>query len=131
MRSRFVTLFVALTFLAAGAAAGQQPGQGKGKAKGKPKEPEPYTAHPDSKVQEGVPKGKILAQPEWKSQVFKDTIRNWWVYVPEQYKPDGPPADLMVFQDGNFYVKTPVNVPVVFDSLIHKGDLPVTVVVFI
>jgi enterochelin esterase-like enzyme len=130
MRSRLVTLLVALTLFGVGAAAGQQPGQGKGKGKAKAP-PEPYTAHPDSKVQEGVPKGKILAQPEWKSQVFKDTVRNWWVYVPEQYKPDGPPADLMVFQDGAFYIKPPVNVPVVFDNLIHKGDLPVTVVVFI
>src|SRR4051812_14189560 len=108
MRSRLVTLFVTLTLLAAGAAAAQQPGQGKGKAKAPP---EPYTPHPDSKVQEGVPKGKLLQQPECKSQVFKDTVRNWWVYVPEQYKPDGPPANLMVFQDGNFYVKPPVNVP--------------------
>ena len=130
MRPRLVTVLVAVSLLVVSVTAAQPP-QGKAKDKGKAKAPEPYTPHADSQPQAGVPKGNILQQPEWKSQVFKDTVRNWWVYVPEQYKPDGPPACVMVFQDGNFYIKPPVNVPVVFDNLIHKGDMPVTVGVFI
>src|SRR5262245_32250220 len=124
MRPRLATLLVAASLAAVSVTAAQPP---QGKAKDKAKIIEPYTPHADSQPQTGVLKGKLLQQPEWKSQVFKDTARNWWVYVPEQYKPDGPPACVMVWQDGEFYIKPPVNVPVVFDNLIHKGDMPVTV----
>ncbi len=39
----------------------------------------------------------------------------------------------MVFQDGEFYVDPEglVRVPAVFDNLIHKGEMPVTIGVFI
>ena len=40
----------------------------------------------------------------------------------------------MVFQDGGGYVRTTnssYRVPVVFDNLIHRGDMPVTVGVFV
>ncbi len=48
--------------------------------------------------------------------------------MPAQYKP-AKPAAVMVFQDGGSqYVKV---VPTVFDNLIAKGDMPVTVGVFI
>jgi enterochelin esterase family protein len=93
--------------------------------------PENYPVHPDTQPQPGVPKGTLTKQPEWKSLIFKDTVRDWWVYVPAQYKPDGPPACVMVFQDGGGYINMPCNVPVVFDNLIHKGEMPVTVGVFI
>jgi enterochelin esterase family protein len=129
MRPRLVTLLVAVSLVAVSVTAAQPP-QGKAKDKAKAP-PEPYTPHADTQPQAGLPKGKLLQQPEWKSQVLKDTVRNWWVYVPEQYKPDGPPACVMVFQDGEFYIKPPVNVPVVFDNLIHRGEMPVTVGVFI
>jgi enterochelin esterase family protein len=47
--------------------------------------------------------------------------------VPAQYKPESPAA-VMVFQDGNSYREY---VPIVFDNLIAKGDMPVTVGIFI
>jgi enterochelin esterase family protein len=48
--------------------------------------------------------------------------------VPAQYKPSQRAA-VMVFQDGGVhYVK---QIPTVFDNLIHKGDMPVTVGVFL
>ena len=78
-----------------------------------------------------MPKGTLTKQPEWKSQIFPDTVRDWWVYVPAQYKADGPPAAVMVFQDGGGYINAPVHVPIVFDNLIHRGDMPVTVGVFV
>jgi enterochelin esterase family protein len=92
---------------------------------------ESYPVHPDSQPQPGVPEGKLTKMPEWKSQVFPNTVRDWWVYVPAQYKPDGPPACVMVFQDGGGYINRPCSVPVVFDNLIHKGEMPVTVGVFV
>ena len=66
------------------------------------------------------------------SRVFPKTGRDGWVYIPAQY--DGArPAALMVFQDGHAYVSTngQMRVPIVFDNLIAKGELPVLVGVFI
>src|SRR2546430_1069804 len=64
--------------------------QTKAQPKAQAKASEPYTPHLDSKPRDGVPKGKLTKQPEWKSQIFSDTVRDWWVYVPAQYKADGP-----------------------------------------
>jgi enterochelin esterase family protein len=115
--------FTAVTLALIGPSTAQPP---KAKAP-----PENYPVHPDSQPQAGVPKGALTKQPEWKSDVFKGTVRDWWVYVPAQYKADGPPACVMVFQDGSGYINPPCNVPVVFDNLIHKGEMPVTVGVFV
>ena len=80
----------------------------------------------------GAPTGKVT-EHVWKdSRVFPGTIRRYWVYVPAQY--DGKtPAAVMVFQDGHAYVdeKGQMRVPIVFDNLIHKGEMPVTIGVFI
>jgi enterochelin esterase family protein len=88
---------------------------------------EVYEMHPDSREQPGVPKGTLKQMPAWDSRIFSGTTRDWWVYVPAQYKPDTPAA-VMVFQDGaggkDF-------VPTVFDNLIAKHDMPVTVGIFI
>jgi enterochelin esterase-like enzyme len=91
-------------------------------------EVETWTVHPDAIAQPGVPKGKVIQQPKWKSKVFAGTERDWWIYVPAQYR-SSRPAAVMVFQDGqNQFLK---QVPTVFDNLIHKGDMPVTAAVFI
>ncbi|MDR3635778.1 MAG: alpha/beta hydrolase-fold protein [Isosphaeraceae bacterium] len=82
---------------------------------------------PDSAVHSDVPKGKLAQQTKWKSKVFDGTSRDWWTYVPAQYK-DDKPACVMVFQDGAGYKDF---VSTVFDNLIAKGDMPVTVGVFI
>jgi enterochelin esterase-like enzyme len=91
-----------------------------------------YTLGPDSKPQEGVPKGRVEGPFIWKSQVFANTFRRYWIYVPAQYDP-AKPAALMVFQDGHKYVHTEeeYRVPVVFDNLIHKREMPVTIGLFI
>src|SRR5262249_7802964 len=86
---------------------------------------------PDSQQHKGVPRG-ILSKHTWRSEVFPGTARDYWVYVPAQY--DGKkPACVMVFQDGGWYVdpKGDFRVPVVFDNLIHKKQMPVTVGIFI
>jgi enterochelin esterase-like enzyme len=87
-----------------------------------------FTIPADGLAQPGVPRGKVIPQKKWKSKIFAGTERDWWIYVPAQYRASKPAA-VMVFQDGgNHYVK---QVPIYFDNLIHKGDMPVTVGVFI
>ena len=90
-----------------------------------------YQLGPDSKPKEGVPKGTVTKH-QWKSQIFPGTERDYWVYVPTQYdSKEG--AGVMVFQDGNSYVKLDgsYRVPIVFDNLIHQKEMPVTIGIFI
>jgi enterochelin esterase family protein len=92
---------------------------------------EPYKHPPEAERQDGVPQGKVTHWI-WKSQVFPGTIRECWTYVPAQY--DGSaPAAVMVFQDGHAYVNEKGNfrVPIVFDNLIAKKEMPVTVGIFL
>jgi enterochelin esterase-like enzyme len=88
---------------------------------------EVYETHPDSREHSEVPKGTVKQMPQWKSTIFEGTTRNWWVYVPAQYRPENPAA-VMVFQDG---AGPKDYVPTVFDNLIAKGDMPITVGIFI
>lgn len=95
-------------------------------------EPQPYKHGPDSMPNESVPQGKVTQHVWLESKVFPGTKRRYSVYVPAQY--DGSqPAALMVFQDGHaFEGKTgDFRLPVVFDNLIAKGDMPVTIAVMI
>jgi enterochelin esterase-like enzyme len=90
-----------------------------------------YKHGPDSERQAGVPEGTVTKH-HWTSKTFPGTERDYWVYVPKQY--DGSkPAAVMVFQDGGNYVddKKDFRVPIVFDNLIHKGEMPVTIGIFI
>ena len=92
---------------------------------------EEYVLGPDSQRQPGVPQGTVTKY-EWKSKIYPGTVRDYWVYVPAQYKPDKP-ACTMVFQDGGTFVNEAgaFKTTVVFDNLINKGDMPVTIGVFI
>jgi enterochelin esterase-like enzyme len=91
-----------------------------------------YTLGPDSFPQDGVPQGKVTGPIKLTSKVFDGTVRDYWVYVPAQYKAEEP-ACVMVFQDGGSYVnaKGQFRVPVVFDNLIHKKQMAVTVGIFV
>jgi len=88
--------------------------------------------HPDRNVQPGVPQGKVTPGVFQDSKIYPGTRRDYSVYVPAQYSPDKPAA-LMVFMDGSGYAKVDgtFRVPVVFDNLIHKGEMPVTIAVFV
>ncbi len=90
-----------------------------------------YPLGPDSERQEGVPKGTVTKWT-WKSNVFARTERECHTYVPAQYDKEKPAA-VMVFQDGNSYVdeKRDFRVPIVFDNLIHKKKMPVTIGIFL
>ncbi|MCA9214243.1 MAG: esterase family protein [Planctomycetales bacterium] len=92
---------------------------------------EVYKLGAESIRQDGVPRGQV-SEHAWKSDIFSGTIRRYWVYVPAQYDADKPTAT-MVFQDGHTYVdeEGQFRVPVVLDNLIHKGDLPPIIAIFI
>lgn len=92
---------------------------------------EDYVLGPDSKVKEGVPQGKVT-QHVWKSTLFPGTERDYWIYVPAQYN-GSKPACLIVLQDGGGFVKEngSFQAPTVFDNLIHAGEMPVTIGLFI
>jgi enterochelin esterase family protein len=80
---------------------------------------------PDSEEHPGVPKGTV-AEFEWNnSKVFPGTVRKYSVYVPKQYDA-AKPACVFVCQDGVMY-----KAPTVFDNLIAKREMPVTVGIFI
>jgi enterochelin esterase-like enzyme len=91
-----------------------------------------YKLGPDSERHEGVPKGEVTQHQWTDSKVFPGTTRDYWVYVPKQYD-EKTPACVMVFQDGAAYVKEDgqFRVPIVFDNLIHKKEMPVTIGIFI
>ena len=86
---------------------------------------EEYPVNPDSQPQPGVPKGEVLKFSFDQSKIFPGTWREYWVYVPAQYMPDKP-ACLYVNQDGIQW-----QAPVVFDNLIHKKEMPITIGVFV
>jgi sugar lactone lactonase YvrE/predicted esterase len=84
-----------------------------------------YPLGPDSKPQADVPKGEVSRYTLEDSRIFPGTWREYWVYVPEQYDP-AKPACVFVCQDGIQY-----QAPTVFDNLIHRGEMPVTIGVFV
>ena len=90
-----------------------------------------YPLGPDSQRQPGVPHGQVT-QFHHASTIFPNTHRDYWVYVPQQYDASKPAA-VMVFQDGHAYVSEDgaFRTPIVFDNLIHAGDMPVTIGIFI
>ena len=83
-----------------------------------------YPVSEDSKPHDNVPKGEMIKFDFAQSKIFPGTTREVQIYVPKQY--DGTkPACVYVNQDGVQW-----NAPVVFDNLIAKGDMPVTIGVF-
>ena len=71
------------------------------------------------------PKGELTKHTFEQSKIFPGTVRDYWVYVPKQYDP-AKPACVYVGQDGVGF-----NAPAVFDELIHKKEMPVTIGVFV
>jgi hypothetical protein len=91
-----------------------------------------YELGPDSLPQEGVPKGKLEGPFPFRSQVFSNTVRQYWIYVPAQYTPEKP-ACVLVFQDGQRATRTngSLRAPQVMENLIHRKEMPVTIGIFI
>lgn len=94
--------------------------------------PVSYAYGPDSWPQPGVPAG-VIHEDAWnESGIFPATTRRFWVYVPASYT-SSEPAPLMVFQDGWLYLDPDgaYRVGVVMDNLIHRGEMPATIGVFV
>lgn len=73
----------------------------------------------------GIPKGETLHFTFDQSKVFPGTWREYWVYIPAQYKADKP-ACVYINQDGIQW-----KAPTVFDNLIYKKEMPVTIGIFV
>jgi gluconolactonase len=86
---------------------------------------EKYPVDPASVEHAGVPKGEVLKFTFDQSKIFPGTWREYWVYVPAQYNPDKP-ACVYVNQDGIQW-----KAPTVFDNLIFKNEIPITIGVFV
>ena len=82
-----------------------------------------YVPGPDSLPQPGVPKGKAFQFVFDHSRIFPGTTRTITVYVPAQYRADRP-ACVYVGLDGLSF-----EAPVVFDNLIHRHEMPVTIAI--
>lgn len=89
-----------------------------------------YQLGPESKKQEGVPQGTVT-RFLFESKLYNN-FRYYYLYVPAQYDPSKPAA-LMVFQDGYAYVREDgdFRTGIVFDNLIAKKQMPVTIGLFI
>lgn len=91
-----------------------------------------YELTPDSLTQPSVPRGRLEGPFEFKSKIIPGTVRRYWIFVPAQYSPESP-ASVLVFQDGQRATNPngSLRVPTVMENLIHKGDMPVTIGIFI
>ncbi len=72
-----------------------------------------------------APKGQISKYTFEKSKIFPGTVREYSIYVPAQYDP-AKPACVYVGQDGGGF-----NAAAVFDDLIARGEMPVTIGIFV
>jgi len=86
---------------------------------------ESYPVDSASLEHPGVPKGEVLKFTYDQSKIYPGTWREYWVYVPAQYKGDQP-ACVYVNQDGIQW-----KAPTVFDNLIYRKEMPVTIGVFV
>ncbi|MEO6787035.1 MAG: alpha/beta hydrolase-fold protein, partial [Chthoniobacteraceae bacterium] len=93
---------------------------------------EDYPLGPDSKPQPSVPQGEVKKFTRETSTIFPCTKHEWSLYIPKQYDA-AKPACAMVFFDGSGFAKPDgqFRIPVVFNNLIAKKEMPVTVAIFI
>lgn len=85
----------------------------------------------DSLPQPNVPKGRVEQHAFNASRIFPGTERDYWIYVPAQYRASHP-ACLLVVQDGGQHLHGGRwDMATVLDNLIHQGAMPVTIGVFV
>ena len=86
---------------------------------------ENYPEDSASIEQPNVPKGELLKFTFENSKIYPGTSREITIYVPAQYRANKP-ACVYVNQDGVQW-----KAPTVFDNLIHKKEMPVTIGIFV
>ncbi len=89
-----------------------------------------YTAGPDSQPQPNTPKGVTTKYQLAPGKFYPGTPHNYQVYVPAQYDASKP-TPFMIFLDGGGEVTGGPKVPVVFDNLIAKKEIPPMIGIFI
>ncbi len=91
-----------------------------------------------------TPAGETIHHTNYRSEAYPGTIRDFWVHVPSMgYVPSTADAsqleflqwgcNLIVFCDGEGYLREDGNAAaaVVLDNLMARGEIPLTVAVFI
>ena len=89
-----------------------------------------YTLGPDSQPQDGVPKGTVTKFVLPPGKYYPGTPHNCAVYVPAQYDASKP-TPFMIFLDGSQALGNSMRVPVVFDNLIAKHEIPAMIGIFV
>jgi enterochelin esterase-like enzyme len=116
---RLQTCCIAAALLLCGVVSAQQTVPGT-----RPTSPDDqYVPGPDSLPQPDVPKGKVFEFTLDGSHIYPGTSRKITVYVPAEYRADKP-ACVYVGLDALAF-----EAPVVFDNLIYKHEMPVTIAI--
>lgn len=89
-----------------------------------------YRLSPDSLPQEDVPTGTYYHFRWISHTVYPGVARSVYLYLPHGAE-DADAVNIAVFQDGPDYVGPQVRATYVLDNLIHNGDLPMTVGLFV
>ena len=89
-----------------------------------------YVLGSDSQPQDGVLKGTLTKYKLAPGKIYPGTPHDYSVYAPAQYDANKPTA-FMIYLDGSGFAGDGVRVPVVFDNLIAKGDIPPLIGIFI
>lgn len=91
---------------------------------------EPYKLGVESLKQADVPEGSLTQYHHTSEQVYPGVGRDYWLYVPAQYSHEEL-ANLIVFQDGGFYLGPEMQANIVLDNMIHAGHIPPTIALFV
>jgi enterochelin esterase-like enzyme/sugar lactone lactonase YvrE len=89
-----------------------------------------YSLGPDSQPHDGSPKGTVTKSQLEPGKYYPGTPHTYWVYVPAQYDASKP-TPFMIYMDGSGPVGNGQRVPVVFDNLIARHELPPMIGIFI
>ena len=92
----------------------------------------PYPLTPDHEEQSGVAKGQTEKYSWKESKVYPGTERDYWIYLPANLDA-AKEYPVVIFCDGGGVVnpKGQMRGPVVLDNLIHKGEIPAMLGLFI
>ncbi len=87
---------------------------------------------PDSRMQPGVPAGELIGLTMEHSSYYPGTVRPLWVYLPAGFDREAS-YPVMVFSDGHNFRSRESHwyAPIVLDNLIHKGEIPSMIAVFV
>jgi sugar lactone lactonase YvrE/predicted esterase len=89
-----------------------------------------YNLGPDSQPQPNVPKGIVTKLRLEPGKLYPGTPHDYSIYVPAQYDA-ARPTPFMIFLDGSGALGNQQRVPIVFDNLIAKKELPPLIGIFV